>query len=151
MTTFRDREKERYKKLKPILFSRNAQDDGIFRGFPRLFCLASDCASENLHKSIRKPAIEYFKVRGIPWHDGLDKRHTPSNHLCCSQSCCVNFLYSMATNPDLAASIFRYFYPDLLEVLPIDQDLPLRDGSYPYMAFEWIGTQDYLGDSTSNR
>ena len=147
MATFRDREKERYKELKRKLFSNEAQDEGNYRERPRFFCLADDYSSENLYKTIRASAIEYFKARNITWHDGLEKRRVPSNHLCCSQSCCINFLYPMTTKPRMLASIFQHFYPELAEPLPIDEDLPLPNGSFPYMAFEWIGVCDYLGET----
>ena len=92
--TFRDREKERYRTLKPKLFSREAQPEGLYRRRPRYFCLDDECADENLYKGIRTSAVQYFTDRGIPWHDGLKDSAVPSNHLCCSQSCCANFLYS---------------------------------------------------------
>ena len=146
-TTFRDREKERYRKLKPKLFSNEAQDEGNYRGRSRFFCLADEYSSENLYQTIREPAIEYFRSGRIPWHDGLKKRRVPSNHLCCSQSCCVNFLYPMTTNPMVLAGVFQPFYPELAEPLPINEDLPLPNCSFPYMAFEWIGACDYLGET----
>jgi len=31
--------------------------------------------------------------------------------------------------------------------LPITEDKPLNDGIYPFIAFEWIGTRDYLGEA----
>jgi len=145
--TFRDREKARYKGLKPRLFSREAQGEGNYRGRPRSFCLADDYSKENLYVAIRKPAIEYFKARNITWHDGLEKRRVPSNHLCCSQSCCVNFLYPMTASPKLLANVFQHFYPELAEPLLINEDLRLPNGSFPYMAFEWIGVSDYLGET----
>ena len=37
--------------------------------------------------------------------------------------------------------------PELAEPLPISEDLPLPNGSFPYMAFEWIGVRDYLGET----
>lgn len=156
--TFRDREKERYKRLKAGLFSSAAQKDGTYRGRSRNFCLADDRSAENLHITIREPAIEYFKVRNIPWHDGLKGRRLPSNHLCCSQSCCINFLFPMATDSELIANVFRCFYPDLVEPLPIDKDLPLSGGFFPYMTFEWIGSKnadgkyiDYLTEHRNKR
>lgn len=147
MATFRDREKERYRKLKPELFSNKAQDEGDYRERPRFFCLADDYSSENLYKTIRASAIEYFKARNITWHDGLEKGRVPSNHLCCSQSCCMNFLYPMTTKPRMLASVFQHFYPELAEPLLIDEDLARPNGSFPYMAFEWIGVRDYLGET----
>ena len=145
--TFRDSEKERYKKLKPILFGSAAQADGTYRGKPRSFCLADGYSAENLHEGIRKDAIYYFRDRKITWHDGLDDRRLPSNHLCCSQSCCINFLYPMTINKELVSAVFGQIYPDLAEPLWIDKDESLPDGTFPYIAFEWIGVDDYLGET----
>lgn len=144
---FRDQEKERYKALKPELFNKKARQDGNYRGIPRNFCLADDLSEENLFEGIRGPAIEYFKTRKITWHDGIQKRTKPSNHLCCSQSCCVNYLFPMTTRPQLITNVFKPYYPELSEPLPIDADAPLPNGSYPFMAFEWIGVIDYLGET----
>ena len=149
--TFRDREKKRYAGLKSTLFSDAAQDIGTYKGKPREFCLADDCSEENLYNGIRHPGVRYFGDRRITWHDGLQDRRVPSNHLCCSQSCCINFLFPFSGNPRLLRDVFREFYPDLREPLPIDADLPLADGSSPYMAFEWIGTRDYLGEHLRKR
>lgn len=144
---FRDSEKQRYEPLKPLLFSEAAQRHGIYRKLPRSFCIADECSSENLFKTFRAPAIQYFRQRRIPWHDGLIRRTMPSNHLCCSQSCCVNFLYPFVQNRAVAEEIFRQFYPDLSELLPMDQDELLPNGTFPLMAFEWIGSLDFLGES----
>jgi len=53
----------------------------------------------------------------------------------------------MTISPKLLASVFQHFYPDLVEPLVIDEDLALPNGSFPYMAFEWIGVHDYLGET----
>jgi len=53
----------------------------------------------------------------------------------------------MTTNPKLLASVLKHFYTNLAEPLPIDKDLPLEDGSFPYISFEWIGVHDYLGET----
>jgi len=145
--TFRDKEKKRYKALKPKLFSAEAQQNGTYRGLPRDFCLADGHSAENLHESIRKAAIQYFRDRKITWHDGLGNRRLPSNHLCCSQSCCVNFLYPLVQRPDFIKAIFGKYYPGMEAPLPIVKDEPLPDGTHPFMAFEWIGTRDYLGEA----
>ena len=125
MVTFRDKEKDRYRDLKRKLFSNEAQDEGNYRGRTRFFCLSDEHSNENLYEAIRKPAIKYFEARNITWHDGLEKRRLPSNHLCCSQSCCINFLYPMTTKPRMLASVFQHFYPELAEPLPINEDKPL--------------------------
>ena len=145
--TFRDTEKKRYEKLKLVLFSPEAQAHGNYRGIARSFCLADGHSAENLYERIREDAIQYFQDRRITWHDGLDNRRLPSNHLCCSQSCCINFLYPMTTNEKLVSAVLGRIYPDLAEPLRFDKDQPLQNGLYPYMAFEWIGVDDYLGET----
>lgn len=145
--TFRALEKRRYEKLKPILFSSDAQLHGSYRGIPRSFCLADGHSVENLHARIGEDAIHYFRDRRIAWHDGLDGGRLPSNHLCCSQSCCINFLFPMTTDDELLSAIMGKIYPDLAEPLRFVKDHPLSDGRLPYMAFEWIGVDDYLGET----
>jgi len=146
--SFRDLEKERYKKVKKdtSLFSGKAQQKGRYNRIEREFCLADEYSHENLYQRIRDTAIAYFLIRGIPWHDGLKGGHLPSNHLCCSQSCCVNFLFPLVKRPDLIRSIFNRWYPDIDEVLPIVEDKPLANGTFPFIAFEWTGKpgEDYL-------
>ncbi len=132
--TFRDSEKEKYRKLKPKLFTPAAQPDGTYKGKRYHFCLADNFSCENLYAGIRKPAIDYFACRKIPWHDGPEGRTLPSNHLCCSQSCCVNFLFPMSERPDIIRKALGSsgLYPEMLE------PLPFPDGTLPYMVFEWI-------------
>jgi hypothetical protein len=146
--TFRDMEKSRYRAIKENLFSREAQQNGLYNQIPRTFCLADDYSYENLYQGIRDSAITYFLIRGIPWHDGLKGRHLPSNHLCCSQSCCVNFLFPLMKRPDLLKDIFGHYYPEMAKALPITEDKPLTDGTFPFVAFEWIGKRDYLGETS---
>jgi len=149
--TFRDAEEERYHNLKASLFSPAACEPGPYRGKLRDFCLADGHSVENLHASLREEAITYFRQRGITWHDGRpddygNGRGLPSNHLCCSQSACVNTLWPMTRRPDLLLRAFRPFLPDMDQVLPFEADEPLPDGTKPFLAFEWIGTQNYLGE-----
>jgi len=145
--TFRDGEKVRYEQIKEKLFSQKAQRNGTYKQIPRSFCLADEYSYENLYQDVRDSAITYFLIRGIPWHDGLKGRHLPSNHLCCSQSCCVNFLFPLVKRPEFIKAIFSHYYPEMDMPLPITEDKPLTDGTYPFIAFEWIGTCDYLGEA----
>ena len=152
---FRDKEKKRYQRLKQrkqTLFSEAALMDGIYRGIRRPFCLHERYSHENLFEAIRPAAIAYFDARHIRWHDGTQERHRPSNHLCCSQSCCVNFLFPMVNNPNLLKRVFMRFYPDFVETLAIDVDLPpIENRQMPYMSFEWIGVNDYLNEHVGKR
>ena len=146
MPTFRDSEKQRYRTLKPHLFSPAACRPGTYAGRPRDFCLADEHAAENLHGSLREEALRFFRERRIQWHKpsgpGL-----PSNHLCSSQVACVNALWPLARDPELLARVFGPLLPDLAEPLPFAAEQPLPDGALPFVAFEWIGTRGYLGES----
>jgi hypothetical protein len=149
--TLRDTEKQRYETLKPHLFSKEAHSPGRYRRRPYAFCLADGHSAENLYSGFREDAIAYFRDRKISWHDGWpdaygNGRGLPSNHLCCSQSACVNCLWPLAHHPNLLARVFRPFFPDLAEALPFAADALLPDGRRPFLAFEWIGTRNYLGE-----
>lgn len=149
--TFRGQEKQRYKAIKPRLFPPEACFPGNYHDHPRVFCLPDTLTYENLYCGFQFDAIGYFRERGIGWHDGLpdhsgNKKGFPSNHLCCSQSACVNVLWPMVVSGELLAKAFRPFFPELKQVLPFDADLPLKDGRQPFLVFEWTGTQNYLGE-----
>ena len=149
MPTFRDREKDKYCDLefKKALFSQDARANGTYKGHGYCFCLADSYSAENLHQSLRHGAIKYFSSRNIQWHDGKDSRMLPSNHLCCSQSCCVNFLFPMQSNDKLLANVFKNVYPELETPLPMVQGDICETSEHPYLSFEWIGLDDYLSET----
>ncbi|MYD98233.1 MAG: hypothetical protein F4X98_12740 [Gammaproteobacteria bacterium] len=146
---FRDSEKRRLEPLKEDLFTHAACEPGLYRGRRRPFCLHEHHSLENLHESIREDALRYFAGRGIRWHDGIDG--APSNHLCCSQSCCVNFWFPFVRAPQELAAVLRKIGYDVAEVLPFTDDEPLDDGAPPYVAFEWIGARNYLDEHRRGR
>jgi hypothetical protein len=117
-------------------FSEAARHDGLYKNKLRSFCMPEPSAEENLWSEIRQPAIAYFDQCAIKWHDGQARR--PSNHLCSSQVCCVNFLFPFADKPMALAALLKPVYPDLAHMLPIE------DGQY--VAHEWIGRRNYLGE-----
>ena len=142
--TFKDREKMRLAPLKRRLFSQEACRSGMYRGARREFCLYEDFSAENVEAGIRDAALAYFEDRGIGWHDS--KGNGPSNHLCCSQSCCVNFWFPFIQAPNELGAVLRGLGYDVAEMLPLYGDQPLPDGSLPFVAFEWIGKRNYLGE-----
>jgi hypothetical protein len=149
--SFRDHEKKRYQAIKHDLFPAPSLVPGKYNDVPRPFCLADDRSADNLNEHIRDDALRYFTDRRIGWHDGLpDAEGTPkglpSNHLCCSQSACINALSPMLRDANLLARTFRTFLPQLSELRPFAADAPLPDGTRPLIAFEWIGTKNYLGE-----
>ncbi|TET06169.1 MAG: hypothetical protein E3J83_06305 [Candidatus Atribacteria bacterium] len=130
-------------KVKSPYFSKTARKDGIYSGKPRPFCLPVDCAEENLFFEIRQNALKYFDAYKIKWHDRREKDNLKlSNHLCDSQICCVNFLFPFAQNPDILADFLRPIFPNLQKMLPIENN--------QYVAFEWTGLKDHLGETKSH-
>jgi hypothetical protein len=120
-------------------FSDVARSEGVYRGKPRSFCLPVESAEENLVPEIRETALFHFSEHGIKWHDGQNGK--PSNHLCSSQVCCVNFLYPFADKPDELAQVFRLVYPEIEKMLPVENGR--------YVSFEWIGQENYLGEKVA--
>jgi len=125
-------------------FSDAARADGPYRGRPRPFCLPRECAEENLFHEIRTPALTYFAQQEIKWHDGQDGK--PSNHLCDSQVCCVNFLFPFADRPHALTELLRPVFPAIRRVLPMERKVPDQS-----VSFEWIGKENYLGEKTRGR
>lgn len=122
-----------------ISISQTAKEDGVFRGKPRPFCLPQGLSVENLFPPIRKAAIDYFSNHRIHWHQGI--MEMPSNHLCDSMVCGVNFLFPFGEQPKALANLLAPYYPGLARMLPIE------DGRY--VAFEWIGAENYLAEHGS--
>lgn len=143
MGTFLEREKPRQAAFKATstYFSDAARADGIYKRKAYPFCLPRECAEENLVLEIRQSITAYFAAKEIKWHDGQDRR--PSNHLCDSQVCCANFLYPFANRPDALVELLRPLFPTVKQVLPME-----TDGQF--VAFEWIGEKNYLGEISRN-
>ena len=118
-------------------FSGPAREDGHYRRKDRPFCVPIDHAEENLFPEIRDAAMAFFSAKGIRWHDGQNDK--PSNHLCDSQACCVNFLFSFADRPEALAALLRPLFPELRRAVPFEKDT--------FVTFEWIGEQDYLREN----
>jgi hypothetical protein len=141
MVTFKAQEIQRhtqYKQTSPH-FSPLARDDGIFAKKPRTFCLPQALSEENLYSGFRNAALAYFNAAGITWHQAINGK--PTNHMCSSQVCCVNFLYAFVDQPEALAHLLRPHYPNLRRMLPMDEDRPNH-----YVEFEWIGQANYLNE-----
>src|SRR2546423_240296 len=105
MGAFLEQEKTRQAefKVRSQYFSLAARAPGVYRKAARPFVLPRDLARENLFPGIREPAPQFFAKHKIKWHDG--QAGGPSNHLCDSQVCCVNFLFPFATQPEALADL----------------------------------------------
>ena len=138
MGRFLQNEKPRQTEFKTTsqYFSEDAPSDGIYKGKPYPFCLPSNLAEQNLFPGIRETAISFFADHHIKWHDGQNGK--PSNHLCDSQVCCVNFLFPFADRPNELAQVLSRIFPKIETMLPVE------DGKY--VSFEWIGEKNYLGE-----
>jgi len=113
-----------------------ARAEGIYAGKPRSFCLPRDEARQNLFRPIAGPAIEFFTRLGIKWHHGCPGG-LPSNHLCDSQVCCVNFLFPFTSRPEALRRLLTPAFEGISAVLPMEC-------SGEYLTFEWIGLRNYL-------
>ena len=141
MGRFLESEKPKQAKFKATspYFSELARADGVYKGKVRPFCVPLDYAEENLFSDIRYTALAHFAAHRIKWHDGQGGK--PSNHLCDSQVCCVNFLFPFASRPRALAEILRPIFPTIRRMVPIESD--------KYVTFEWIGEANYLGEKIS--
>ena len=141
MGEFLESEKPQQAKFKTSspYFSDAARADGIYKGKARPFCLPLEYAEENLFPGIRQSAPAYFASQSIKWHDGQTGK--PSNHLCDLQVCCINFLFPFANQPRALAEVLRPVFPAIREMLPIENG--------QYIACEWIGQENYLGEKIS--
>ena len=109
----------------------------------------------NLHSSVELNAIEYFADRNIKWQS-QDELHS-------SQISCLNFWFPMMHRPELLAEVLRKLGYSVAEVLPFEFDFLsvlsnagwnvansslFSQGSVPphFIAFEWIGWRNYLGE-----
>ncbi len=141
---FRDREKQRQYSLGSELFEGDPFQ-GNYRDKPRFFCLRN--RRKNICKSCRESVIQYFRNRKITWHDGGEetrKHDLPSNHLCCSQSCCVNFNFPFINDKIGLKAFLNSLGYSVKEVLPIILDKDENEPIHNYIGFEWIGEKNYL-------
>jgi len=138
MGRFLESEKQRLAAFKDYkaYFSSQSREDGLFQGKMRSFCLPQALADENLFPEIRRNAVESFDRLGIKWHQGVGRG--PSNHLCDSQVCCVNFLMPFHDRPEELSELLKSHYPEITSILPIKDE--------GCVAFEWIGADNYLGE-----
>jgi len=116
------------------IISDQARIDGMYKGKSYPFCLPVKYSEQNLYPPIREDAIHFFKRHNIKWHDEHGEK--PSNHLCDSQVCCVNFLFPFADKPTELAALLRPIYPQISQMLPVEDGM--------FVSFEWIGAENYL-------
>jgi hypothetical protein len=136
MGGFLEAEKNRLEEFKSNsgFFTQNAKKAGVYKNKERFFCIPLENSEENLFIEIRNKALNYFSENGIKWHDGQGRK--PSNHLCDSQVCCVNFLFPFHDKPELLKKVLIPVFPNIRKMLPVEKGY--------YLSFEWIGQENYL-------
>jgi len=107
----------------------------------RPFELRPEHARLNLAPALRSAAEALFAAEpAIQWHRF-------AGHGLSSQACCLNFLLPFADKPALLSrwigAVLRIAPPEMLVIEPG------RAGSDWYVAFEWIGDRDYLGEGNA--
>ncbi len=99
--------------------------------------LAREDLKLNLAPSISAMAEDYFDEKGITWH-------IHASHALSSQICCLNFLMPLAHQPDALAQLIGHaltIAPPTM--LPMERNAAGKDW---YVAFEWVGLDNYLGE-----
>ena len=138
MEKFLEAEKKRQVILKNSspYFSEPARRDGLYGKREYTHFLPETCIEEDLYSEIRHSAAQYFADFEIRWHN-------QRANLCSSQVCCVNFLEPFAARPDALKSLLLPLYPTIKHLLPMEDNR--------FMAFEWIGHENYLGEKGGKR
>ncbi len=85
-------------KLSTKYLSRPARKAGLYRNKLYPWALPVAHAAENLQKSIRQEAIDYFRRNRISWHMAA-QIDDPTNHLCSSQVMCINSMFPFIHAP----------------------------------------------------
>jgi hypothetical protein len=139
MGKFSDIEKKRQAAFKNTseYFSEGSRVDGIFRNHSYSFILPTGYEGENLYSSIRQAAPNYFSEHSIT-------QHIYSHHLCSSQISCLNFLFPFMNEPEALTALLRPLFPSIRRILPLET-------ADQYVAFEWIGRENYLKERVSGK
>ena len=116
--------------------SLEARNDGFYGNNKYAFCLPRSHSIENLFPDIQETAPAFFRKHKMKWHDGEDGY--TSNHMCDSQVCCVNFLFSFIDQLEALALLLSPIFPEIVRMAPIE------DGNF--ISFEWIVQENYFGE-----
>ncbi|MGQ7868671.1 PGN_0703 family putative restriction endonuclease [Sunxiuqinia sp. sy24] len=88
----------------------------------------------NLFKSIRRDAIEYFSDNNIAWWKyGKNSSEYPTDHMVSSQIQCLNFLYALRNDEAAVLQLAQLFDGDIDAVLQVQGDK--QPG---YLSFEFV-------------
>jgi hypothetical protein len=128
---YRESEREKVIRIRDDFF--NDPGDGIFEGEKRAFALIE--SEKNLWNKIRKNVLDYFKTNNIVWWPG---NTYPSGHMLSSQVSCINHLFLLRHDEELALKILKGLDPDFTQVC--------KDFDDGYIGFEVVSKESYLGE-----
>jgi hypothetical protein len=136
--------KENQRKKAVALRDEMFQDPGggIFRRHVYPFVLQNP--KKNLWEKIRSDAITYFERYGLEWHDDGEPEKGPEGHLLSSNVACVNHLFFLRQNGDLATAVLKNIDSRIVSAELIEDE----DG---YVAFEINGKENPLNEKGTTR
>jgi hypothetical protein len=142
MATYREKEREKSITLLGRIF--NDTGGGTFaNGHNYPFVLQNH--DLNLWAGIRDNALAYFKNNHIPWWMSTPK--IPTGHLLSSQIACVNHLYCLRDQKELAAKVLQNIDNRIIGA----EAITYPDIDTGYVAFEIVGKENYLGERQHTR
>lgn len=126
-------ESERNKSERALKEILKKDGGGIYKGKPRPFVLK--VPEFNLHKSVRKNAIAYFRENNIQWWSGNSE---PTGHLLSSQVACINHLFFLREDESASLKILQGINPGFTKVF--------RDFEGGFIGFEVVSRDSYLNE-----
>lgn len=126
------------------------------RGTNHPHVLPPGCQAENLYPPIRTTALKFFADRRIKWWtaplsgDDVDVPG-PTRNMVSSQVACVNFLLPLASIPDALVAMLRAIDSDVVEIVPMEYDLPSGKRTVSLVEFEWVGLEGSLEGAAGTR
>jgi hypothetical protein len=100
--------------------------------------------------------LDFFDRRQIKWwmapRSGDDvEAPGPTQNMVSSQVACVNFLLPLAEMPAALTAMLRSIDSDVVDVAPIEYDLPDGGRAASRVEFEWVGMKGSLEGAAATR
>ena len=108
---------------------------GMYNNQPREFVLKNQTL--NIWKGIREEVIEYFHQNSISFWESINR---PSGHLLSSQIACINHLFFMRQQQDIATAILQGVDRNVKNALRIEKNV----NDIGFVVFEENGQNNYL-------
>jgi hypothetical protein len=140
--TYRDKQREIAIQLANEDFF-NDPGNGDFNGRSYPFVLKN--AKLGLWSDIHTGALAYFKENKIPWWESTVEG--PTGHLLSSQIACINHLYYIRHNKELATLLLKNIDNRIVSA----EEFTYPDTDSGYVAFEIVGKENYLHERQHSR